>query len=46
MNINLLADLLQDVLVDTPPVPEAELSEDWVEFEQTLGNFKDECGKT
>lgn len=42
MNINLLADLLQDVLVDTPPVPEAELSEDWVEFEQTLGKFKDD----
>ena len=42
MNINLLADLLQDVLVDTPPVPEAELSEDWTEFEHTLGKFKDD----
>lgn len=45
MNINLLADLLQDVLIETTQAPEAELSEEWREFEQTLGKFKEEYAR-
>lgn len=42
MNVSLIANLLQDVLMDTQPIPEAELSDDWKEFEQKLGRYKEE----
>lgn len=42
MNMNLLAELLSDMLVTpTPePAPEVRLSDDWYEFEDTLGRYK------
>lgn len=42
MNMNLLADLLSDILTTpTPePPPDVRLSDDWYEFEDTLGRYK------
>jgi hypothetical protein len=42
MNMNLIAELLSDML-NTPvpePAPEVRLSDDWYEFEDTLGRYK------
>jgi hypothetical protein len=44
MNMTMLAEFLSDVMipqhVDLPDTPDVTLPEDWVEFEETLGRYK------
>jgi len=44
MNMTMLAEFLSDVMipqhVSLPDTPDVTLSEDWVQFEETLGRYK------